>query len=242
MSKLSNQAIRSATQATCDDTKVTLGATLVLLCKRPALHQGKQRLAATMGPERALNFAEHFLACALEDLSQWPGNIVIAPASADDVAWARLLLSKPASIIAQQAGNLGQRINRLDRQLRLSGHVNILYIGSDAPILTSHDFSQISEALTHHDIALAPAIDGGVTIMANRKPWPDLQSLPWSTEQLGAALAALCDKNRLGVTTTALSYDIDHEQQLPRLALDLSHDLRPARQALLKQIQLFTAH
>ena len=68
-----------------------------------------------------------------------------------------------------------------------------------------------------------------------------MQSLPWSTEHLGDALAAICDEHQLSVATTALSYDIDHQQQLDQLALDLIDDRRPARQALLKQIQLFSA-
>lgn len=213
--------------------------TLVLLCKRPALYQGKQRLAATIGPKLALTFAKHFLACALEDLTQWPGPVVISPANEFDAPWARELLTRPALILPQQDGNLGQRLNQLDQQLRQQGHTHILYIGSDAPILAASHYRKICDALTSADIALAPAQDGGVTIMANRQPWPILQSLPWSTELLGAALEALCSKEHLSTATTALSYDVDHQQQLWQLSDDLIDDPRPARQDLLKQIKQF---
>jgi len=213
--------------------------TLVLLCKRPALHHGKQRLAATIGPELALNFAQHFLACALEDLHQWPGQLVISPASECDGPWASKLLGKPALILPQQAGNLGERLNWLDQQLRQQGHHHILYIGSDAPMLSQHHYHAICDALTHADIALAPAQDGGVTIMANRQAWPPMTDLPWSTDQLGAALAHLCQEQQLSTATTELTYDVDHQQQLIQLSQDLVGDLRPARQALLKQIQQY---
>lgn len=225
-----------------NDQGIVEDFTLVLLCKKPALYHGKQRLAATMGPVEALNFAEHFLACALEDLNHFPGNIVISPSSVEDEHWAGQQLDRPTFILAQQQGNLGQRLNNLDRRLRESGHVNILYIGSDAPILAAKDYRQITAALTDTDIALAPSSDGGVTIMANRKPWPDMAQLPWSSDKLGDALARLCTENQLSVGVTEQNYDIDHESQLYQLALDLVDDQRPARQALLNQIQLFTAH
>ncbi|NRA85675.1 MAG: DUF2064 domain-containing protein [Gammaproteobacteria bacterium] len=198
-------------------------------------------MAATIGAKQALVFAEHFLQCALEDLNTWSGNVVISPASIDDQAWAQQLLTKDLLVLPQQTGNLGQRLNTLDQQLRDLGHSHILYIGSDAPALTITNFNQITDALLQDDIALAPALDGGVTIMANRVPWPDLEHLPWSTDQLGDALAALCDINQQTVTITDITYDIDHQQQLSQLGLDLLCDNRPARQMLLNQIQLFAA-
>lgn len=64
-------------------------ATLVLLCKRPALGIGKQRLAANVGTEIALQIAEALLACALEDVQAWTGNIIIAPADIKDREWVK---------------------------------------------------------------------------------------------------------------------------------------------------------
>lgn len=218
--------------------------TLVLLCKKPALNYSKQRLAATIGDQQALVFAELFLHCALEDLTQWPGPVVISPANAEDVDWASHLFQssgvRPRALILEQAaGNLGRRLNNLDQQLRQLGHQHILYIGSDAPILSSDDYQQITTALTQYDVALAPAADGGVTIMANRKPWPSLKDLHWSTDELRDALTLLCEKNQLSVRFTRFSYDIDLERQLHQLARDLIYDKRPARQALVAQIQSF---
>jgi len=233
MTKSTNNVTHSSTN---DSTSAHCDYTLVLLCKRPALYQGKQRLAATIGPKLALTFAKHFLACALEDLNQWPGKIVISPASEFDVPWANKLLTKPALILSQQGGNLGERLNQLDQQLRQQGHTHILYIGSDAPMLNSQHFNAVCTALADADIALAPAQDGGVTIMANRQAWPPMQHLPWSTDQLGSALTALCQEHQLGTLTTDLTYDVDHQPQLAQLAQDLIEDPRPARQALLKQI------
>lgn len=215
---------------------LTNDATLVLVCKRPALHQGKQRLAKTIGAEKALIFAQHLLACALEDLSCWHGKIVVSPSHTSDKQWAAELLTKPTQIIPQVEGNLGQRLNILDQQLRAQGHQQIIYIGSDAPILSARDYQETIEALKNHDVALCPALDGGVTIMACKKPWPDMTDLPWSTDLLGSSLKQLCQSHQLTVANTASTYNIDTQEQLIQLAQDLSQDKRPARQALITQI------
>jgi glycosyltransferase A (GT-A) superfamily protein (DUF2064 family) len=221
---------------------LTESATLVLICKRPALHYGKQRLAHSIGAEHALVFARHFLACALEDLNTWPGRIVISPADQQDTEWASQLLSKDTLVMAQSDGNLGERINNLDLKLRARGHQQLIYIGSDAPILSMHHYQQINQALTEHAIALCPARDGGVTIMANAQPWPDLRALPWSTAQLGDSLVALCQTNDLSVHHTEMTYDIDCQPELLMLGQDLAQDSRPARQTLVKEINLLQSN
>lgn len=210
--------------------------TLVLLCKRPAFGYGKQRLAQEIGKKKALVIAQKLLACALEDLSCWPGKVVISPSRSSDCAWAAGLLNRPVQVVAQQQGNLGERINCLDSALKAAGNAQTIYIGSDAPILGWDDYQQVVTALQEYDIALCPALDGGVTMMANRPPWPNLRSLEWSTGHLGRQLENLCTKNSLAVHTIRARYDLDNYQQVGKLVEDLQYDLRDARQQLLQQL------
>ncbi|MFT6917311.1 MAG: glycosyltransferase A (GT-A) superfamily protein (DUF2064 family) [Motiliproteus sp.] len=214
----------------------TLPATLVLLFKRPLPGQGKQRLAASLGQARALLLAESFLSCALEDLAAWQGPVVLAPASIADVDWATELLTR-ARVVPQTGGNLGQRIIALDQQLRGLGHQQLLYIGSDAPALTTeHYCSAASQA--EAGVVLSAADDGGVTLMGSAHPWPaELIDLPWSTDQLGNDLAACCHRSGLSVSYIAPSYDLDIERDLARLSADLADDDRPARQVLYQLLQ-----
>lgn len=212
--------------------------TLVLVCKRPALHQGKQRIAATLGSENALKLAYALLDCALEDANAWPGPVVIAPAHEQDHHWAGSLLSRPCQVLSQGSGNLGERLNTLDHHLRKQGVNRTVYIGSDAPILNEAYFTETINALMQQDVVLSPASDGGVTIMANARPWPTLEALPWSTSQLGQSLAALCREQELGVTSISPSYDIDNEKDLLILQQDIVDDLRPARQRLARLLPL----
>ena len=129
-------------------------ATLVLVCKRPGLGMGKQRLAANLGQEAANRVAEALLACALEDARAWPGPVVIAPAHWRIMPGPRLCWRKcirRGTYQPQAEGNLGQRLNTLDSELRAVGLEKLVYIGSDAPALGAANYAAASEALEHHD-------------------------------------------------------------------------------------------
>ena len=211
-------------------------ATLVLVCKRPAAGIGKQRLAANLGIARTHQVATALLACALEDACDWPGPVVIAPASAEDVEWAWDLstsISSSVAIMPQATGNLGQRLNALDQVLRAQGMEQLVFIGSDAPGLSAADYAAARSALQHTDVALIPARDGGVVLMANRRAWPDLYLLPWSSNQLGTALMDICRVAGQSVKTFGQGYDVDEIDDFLKLTALLQQDSRPARRALL---------
>lgn len=213
---------------------------LILVCKKPAPGIGKQRLTARLGIEMTQKVADALLACALEDASDWPGPVVIAPANVEDVEWARALSTpapSPVTVVPQVAGNLGQRLNALDHTLRAQGMKQLVFIGSDSPGLDSTDYAATREALQRADIVLIPALDGGVVLMANRYAWPDLSPLPWSSDQLGAALINACRNARQTVKTLRPGTDVDEMEDLVRLVSLLQRDSRPARCALLELTQ-----
>ncbi|MCG6538642.1 DUF2064 domain-containing protein [Pseudomonas sp. KSR10] len=204
---------------------------LVLLCKRPALGHAKQRLAATLGQHAALSIAQALLACALEDLQQWPGPRAIAPDHVQHLNWARSLAGE-ALCMAQPDGNLGERLNELDRTLRDQGQRKLIFIGSDCPALRPADYLYVAQLLQRVDTVLFAARDGGVVLMASNRPWPDLSRLPWSTDRLGNALEQLCRRAGHEVVIAGESFDIDHEQDLLPLAAALREDRRPSRRGL----------
>ena len=208
-------------------------AALVLVCKRPKLGFGKQRLAASLGLEMTQRVAEALLDCALEDLQSWEGSVVIAPSSQDDTEWAMSLMRQPNIWVQpQMPGNLGQRLNTLDFELRSKGLKRLIYIGSDSPGLVEANYSAVCDAMQHHDAVLMPASDGGVVLMANEHPWPSLAGLPWSSGQLGIALAECCRDEGQSVAILDEGFDIDELGDLVKLIEVLADDLRPARHAL----------
>jgi glycosyltransferase A (GT-A) superfamily protein (DUF2064 family) len=211
---------------------------LVLFCKEPRLGYGKQRLAASMGKRRTLRIARALLDCALEDAARWDGTFVFSPASSEEVAWAETLSDRPAfrgsrtCIIAQTSGNLGSRIATVDAHLRELGATQITYMGCDAPSLNNTHYDAVMNALNDVDVVLADGADGGVTLMASRRGWPLLDELPWSTSELGNALAESCATSGRSVHRLDGGFDIDEKDDALRLLECLDGDKRPARQAL----------
>ena len=227
--------------ATSEKNCQTAGpATLVIFCKRPLIYQGKQRLAATLGAKSAFCIAEALLECALEDANFWPGEVVLTISNKEDAIWASTLLERPHNVIVQNTGNLGERINSVDKQLRALGHKQLVFIGTDAPMLTPKHYKQTLNALSNHDVVLSNAEDGGVVIMANSQPWPDISKLPWSTKKLAKALTQSCLTHNLNLGYISSGYDIDVEQDLLKLKRDLANDPRIARQNLFHLVNVFS--
>lgn len=206
--------------------------TLVLFCRRPAPGVGKQRLAAALGCGPAAELAELLLAAALEDAEAWPGPVALSPADPADAAWASGLLRRDCEVVGQPGGNLGERLNAVDRALRARGHTRLCFIGSDAPALDPAYYADARAALAAADVVLGPAADGGVTLMAAAQPWPRLTGLPWSTADLGQALSALCAACGLRVTRLGLRHDVDVPADLATAWRELRADPRPMRRAL----------
>ena len=208
------------------------GPVLVVFCRRPRLGQGKHRLARALGATAALAIAQALLECALEDALAWPGGLVIAPEHPAEARWAQGLLERAASVQPQPPGNLGERLNAVDRAVRAAGHERVLFIGSDAPSLTLSDLLAAQAALDGSDVVLVPARDGGVTLMGSRQAWPDLAPLPWSEPTLGQRLEECCRSHGRSVTRLPESYDVDEVSDLGTARHALAADDRPARRRL----------
>jgi glycosyltransferase A (GT-A) superfamily protein (DUF2064 family) len=207
---------------------------LVLVCKRPRLGIAKQRLAACLGQATAKRIADALLACALEDACDWPGPVVIAPAHPSDYAWAASLLPQQPNIhiVPQPDGNLGERLNAIDQNLRHRGLERLIYIGSDAPVLAAADYAAARAALLTHDSVLKPAADGGLVLMGSRRHWPMLDAMPWSTRHLGSSLAGCCRESGQSLAMLSQGFDVDEGKDVFRLIAELKADERPARRAL----------
>lgn len=182
---------------------------LVLLFKRPLEGQGKQRLAVDIGSSAAFEVAKELFQLSAELLEDWPRTSIASVSNVEDQLWARSQFSKEIVFYPQSEGNLGERIQSLDCQLREDGFERILYIGSDAPMLDVSVLERVDEALGDNDVVMLPSSDGGVSLMASSKPWPALNELSWSTPVLGQQLKDICEAQGYSVVFLEEYNDID---------------------------------
>ncbi|HEU4617168.1 MAG TPA: TIGR04283 family arsenosugar biosynthesis glycosyltransferase [Gammaproteobacteria bacterium] len=194
--------------------------------------------------DRAHEAAERLWACAFEDATAWRGPRCFAPAGEPDRVWLEGWKSRHAGaagidsfVLVQCEGNLGARINYIDRELRSRGLERQIFIGTDCPELGHVYLAEAARLLEDHDAVLGPAGDGGVVLMAARRPWPPLDELPWSDASLGLALATLLGDAKWTVARLETLADVDTPEDLAATARRLHGDPRGERQALLEWIE-----
>ncbi|HSG64649.1 MAG TPA: DUF2064 domain-containing protein [Gammaproteobacteria bacterium] len=204
-------------------------SSLVVFFKAPG--RAKRRLAAAVG-SAAQNAAEHLLACTLEDARGWTGDVFFAAAAEADARWLTRRSPRAGEVLVQRGDSLGERINRVDAQLRSRGIERLIYIGTDCPAIDHTYLARADIALGRMDAVLGPALDGGVVLMGSRRPWPSIAKLAWSTPALRAGLVDTLRGRGWTIQTLAALRDIDRPQDLEAAADDLADDARPARAAL----------
>ncbi len=146
---------------------------------------------------------------------------LLEPLAPADVRWA-----------GQGGGDLGARLARVPAPC--------LILGTDSPHLPPSVLRLALDALTHHDVVLGPAEDGGYYLIGLRAGQPALfDDVAWSTDAVMAQTLARASARGLSVFQTPSWYDLDTPADLRRLARDLagvppgSEDDCPATRAAL---------
>ena len=192
---------------------------LILFIKNARPGHVKSRLAATLGPEKALAIYE----ALVEHIRQviQPIKItkyiyyseVIEPQD----AWDPNQFSKRL----QQGPDLGTRMKNAFTEI-LACHKGAILIGSDIPGITSSILDSASVALTDHDLVIGGTEDGGYYLIGLREPAPGLfDGMTWSTETVFEETIRRAQE--LGLTWYELPplVDIDYEEDWIKHGWDL---------------------
>jgi uncharacterized protein len=124
------------------------------------------------------------------------------------------------ALTSQVEGDLGARMHAaLTRALDpRDEHTHVVLIGADAASLSPNDLKAADAALKTHDIAIAPAEDGGYVLIAAKRVAPTMfRDIDWGQEHVFAQQTrALSDAN-LSLATLGMQWDVDRPQDLDRL-------------------------
>jgi len=210
---------------------------LVLFAREPHAGSGKRRIAEQLGNIAAHAVNSEMYAAALGVLERWSGPVALALADPSTDSDAHSTLSRQHIRLAQPDGSFGARLQSVDLTLCAQHHGPRLYLGSDAPELSESFYRKAAEHLQHYDAVLAPAHDGGVTLLGTRCRWPALEHLPWGTSKLCEALEEACLKEGLSIMKMPVSADVDTLDDLLRLRRSLKRDTRNNQQQLLIRLR-----
>lgn len=188
---------------------------LLIFARHPALGQVKTRLAATVGPEKALETYRELLARTRAAAQGVDGFKTLwlageAPATGSEFANWHGFEPRP-----QPAGDLGERMHEAFAAAFAAGASAAVIIGTDCPELSTDILREAFAYLTTHDVVVGPAEDGGYYLLGLKTLVPAFfQNKAWSTDAVLAT--TLADASRLGLSVAHLPTlsDVDNAEDL----------------------------
>ena len=196
--------------------------TLVLLLKAPRLGEVKTRLAAALGPARALAIYRQLAERQVRALPPvWPVTIHFTPADATTAAemgaWLTPLRHAESPHSAptyypQPDGDLGVRLTAAFAHAFAAGAPSVIALGGDCPSLDSALLHRAADALAQPgtDAILGPAADGGYYLIGLRAPRAELfADIAWSTPAVLTETRARLRTARLRTIELPVLHDLD---------------------------------
>jgi rSAM/selenodomain-associated transferase 1 len=181
--------------------------------KNAILGKVKTRLASGMGEARALEIYRHLIQSTysvLEDMSApvWTYFSDFIPETVNTP------LEKS---FVQEGQDLGERMaNAFARSFEL-GMDKVVLIGTDCPTLQSQHLNQAFEALTHSDLVVGPATDGGYYLIGMKRRADYLfEGITWSTAEVLSQTLAVATAHGLHFTLLDELSDIDTQEDWER--------------------------
>ena len=191
---------------------------ILIFCKAPVPSKVKTRLLETLRPEQATRLHEHLAIKTIETAigsELCPVEIWCHP-NPDHPFFQNL--SGVSAFYAQEGENLGERMYGALVSVLERADAAVL-IGTDSPSLTQGLLMQALAALhADHDLVIAPAEDGGYTLIGMKQPVQSLfEDLQWGTAKVMEQTRERIMKAGLSYLVLPLQWDVDDPHDLRRL-------------------------
>ncbi len=186
---------------------------LILFVRKPEKGKVKTRIASTEGEEVALKIYNKLLTHTHQITAPLPCKkyVFYAGAIEEDDIW-----TAGYNKLMQADTDLGSRMKTAFEQLFEKGHNRICIIGSDCYELDTVIIEQAFEKLSHHDVVVGPAHDGGYYLLGMKDGLKDVfQNIEWSTEKvLQQTIVQLTEKNN-SFSLLPMLHDVDTVNEIP---------------------------
>ncbi len=187
---------------------------LIVFYRNPQLGKVKNRLAATVGEERAL---------AIYLLMAAHARNISLPIPVDKTVYYSEFIDSEDNWLnhdfnkrLQHGSDLGEKMKHAFEESFNLGYESVCIIGTDCLELTDKIVMAAFETLKHNDTVLGPAVDGGYYLLGMNRFIPDLfNNKTWSTSSV--CDDTIQDLKRLRYTYQLLPtlHDVDMESDLP---------------------------
>lgn len=185
---------------------------VALFVRVPLPGRVKTRLAVHLGDEGACRLYRAMVADLLQNLPACGLPLYLFHDGSDalevPVAW----VQASTKVVVQSTGDIGARMAAAFAHCFAEGIKEVILVGSDLPGLSARMITAAAAALQDHDVAIAPAADGGYGLIALKETTyqPALfQEIPWSTDQVLRSTVAKCEERHLRLALLDVLQDID---------------------------------
>ena len=193
-------------------------ATVVALFVRvPLPGRVKTRLASHLGAEGACSLYRAMVADILANLMACGYPVYLFHDGKDDSELPEEWIAASSKVIAQEGDSIGERMAAAFERCFAEDLERVLLAGSDIPGLDNRLMFEAAKALEAHDVAIAPAADGGYCLIAmSRGSYRQdvFRDVPWSSDQVLRTTLERCRDSNLGVTLLKTLRDIDTIEDL----------------------------
>ena len=181
--------------------------------KNAVLGKVKTRLASGMGELRALEIYRHLIQLTYSVLEDVP--VPVWTYFSDYIP--ESTHSSVEKSLVQEGQDLGERMaNAFARSFEL-GMEKVVLIGTDCPTLQSNHLNEAFEALTHSDLVVGPATDGGYYLIGMKRKADYLfEGISWSTSEVLSQTLAVATAHGLHFTLLDELSDIDTQEDWER--------------------------
>jgi len=186
---------------------------LLLFVRNPELGKVKTRLAASVGPETALEVYLHLLQHTKQVTQDLPVEKLVYYAGGvqeQDVCHNSRYKKRE-----QAEGDLGARMQAAFADAFLEGYTSVVIIGSDCLQLTPEIIMRAYKELETHEVVIGPALDGGYYLLGMNCLYPQLfQNKHWSTERVFAETIQDLQQLHLSYALLPRLSDVDQVEDL----------------------------
>ena len=191
---------------------------LIIFTRYPEPGLTKTRLISALGAEGAAKLQQQMTEHTLVQARTWRDRF-----SSVEVHFAggsqqlmQQWLGTDLRYRQQEAGDLGQRMRLAFERSFAAGISRVVMIGIDCPDVTATLLTQAFEALSHSDLVLGPAADGGYYLIGLNRSIPELfTGIHWGSAQVLATTQGIAQRLGLAVFLLPVLHDVDRPEDLP---------------------------
>jgi rSAM/selenodomain-associated transferase 1 len=192
---------------------------VAVFARAPVAGRVKTRLAGLLGEDGAASLHAELVRRALATaVASGVGEVELwcAPDERHEF-FARCARDFGARLVAQRGDDLGARMAAAFGDAFARGTALVL-IGSDCPALAPSDLASAAAALAAHDVAIAPAEDGGYVMVAMRRPVAQIfTGIEWGTAAVMRQTRERLAGAGVAWKELATSWDVDRPEDYARL-------------------------